>query len=94
MNSEVEEEDGNEDVSNDVPFDPNDIVVNIAVTKKLSNMRASGSDDKTSIAPAVHFSLEESMEYIADDEYLEVTPKNLRIRKILLNETDRKRASK
>lgn len=73
---------------------PDDIVVNVAVTKKLSNMRASGSDDKTSIAPAVHFSLEESMEYIADDEYLEVTPKNLRIRKILLNETDRKRASK
>ncbi|MDD4685289.1 MAG: translational GTPase TypA [Bacteroidales bacterium] len=73
---------------------PDDIVVNISLTKKMSNMRASGSDDKTSIAPAVHFSLEESMEYIGSDEYLEVTPKSLRIRKILLNETDRKRASK
>jgi GTP-binding protein len=73
---------------------PDDLVVNISITKKLSNMRASGSDEKTSIAPAVHFSLEESMEYIAEDEYLEVTPKSLRIRKILLNETDRKRASK
>ncbi|MDD2192339.1 MAG: translational GTPase TypA [Bacteroidales bacterium] len=73
---------------------PDDIVVNISLTKKMSNMRASGSDDKTSIAPAVHFSLEESMEYIGSDEYLEVSPKSLRIRKILLNETDRKRASK
>lgn len=73
---------------------PDDIIVNISLTKKMSNMRASGSDDKTSIAPAVHFSLEESMEYIGPDEYLEVTPKSLRIRKILLNETDRKRASK
>ncbi|MFA6706089.1 MAG: translational GTPase TypA, partial [Bacteroidales bacterium] len=73
---------------------PDDIVVNISLTKKLSNMRASGSDDKSSIAPAVHFSLEEAMEYIGEDEYLEVTPKSLRIRKILLNETDRKRASK
>ena len=73
---------------------PDDIIVNISLTKKMSNMRASGNDDKTSIAPAVHFSLEESMEYIGPDEYLEVTPKSLRIRKILLNETDRKRASK
>jgi len=73
---------------------PDDIVVNITLTKKLSNMRASGSDDKTSIAPAIHFSLEESMEYIGEDEYLEVTPNSLRIRKILLNETDRKRFSK
>ena len=73
---------------------PDDIVINISITKKMSNMRASGSDDKTSIAPAVHFSLEESMEYIGNDEYLEVTPKSLRIRKILLNETDRKRSSK
>ena len=73
---------------------PDDIVVNITLTKKLTNMRASSADDKTSIAPAVHFSLEESMEYIGDDEYLEVTPKSLRIRKILLNETDRKRFSK
>lgn len=73
---------------------PDDLVCNITITKKLTNMRASGSDDKTSIAPAKKFSLEESMEYIGEDEYLEVTPQNLRIRKILLNETDRKRMSK
>ncbi len=57
-------------------------------------MRASGSDDKTSIAPAVKFSLEEAMEYIRNDEYIEVTPKSMRIRKILLNEHDRKRQTK
>ena len=62
--------------------------------KKLTNMRASGCDDKVSIAPAVKFSLEECMEYIAEDEYLEVTPKSLRIRKILLDENERKRAAK
>lgn len=73
---------------------PDDIVCNITITKKLTNMRASGSDDKTSIAPAIKFSLEEAMEYIGEDEYLEVTPLNLRIRKILLNETDRKRMGK
>lgn len=73
---------------------PDDIVCNITITKKLSNMRASGSDDKSSIAPAVKFSLEESMEYIGEDEYLEVTPQSLRIRKIFLNETDRKRMGK
>ncbi|MDR2907625.1 MAG: translational GTPase TypA, partial [Bacteroidales bacterium] len=71
-----------------------DLVVNVTVAKKLTNMRASGSDDKTSIAPAIKFSLEEAMEYIGDDEYLEVTPTSLRLRKILLNEIDRKRASK
>ncbi|MDD4225730.1 MAG: translational GTPase TypA [Mariniphaga sp.] len=71
-----------------------DLTVNIIRTKKLSNMRASGSDDKTSIAPAVKFSLEEAMEYLRNDEYLEVTPKNMRIRKILLNEHDRKRQTK
>ncbi len=68
-----------------------DLVVNINKTKKLTNMRASGTDDKTALAPATKFSLEEAMEYIKDDEYLEVTPKNLRIRKIFLDENDRKK---
>lgn len=71
-----------------------DIVINVTKTKKLSNMRASGSDDKVAIAPAIKFSLEESMEYIGEDEYVEVTPKAIRLRKILLNEHDRKRAKK
>ena len=68
-----------------------DLVINIVKTKKLTNMRAAGSDDKVRIAPAVKFSLEEAMEYIREDEYLEVTPNHLRLRKILLDETDRKR---
>ncbi len=67
-----------------------DLVINVIKTKKLTNMRASGSDDKLSIAPAIKFSLEEAMEYIGDDEYLEVTPKSIRIRKIMLSEHDRK----
>ena len=71
-----------------------ELVVNVVRTKKLTNMRASGTDEKLNIAPAVKFSLEECMEYIADDEYLEVTPKSLRIRKILLDENERKRAMK
>ncbi|MBK6342989.1 MAG: translational GTPase TypA [Flavobacteriales bacterium] len=71
-----------------------ELVVNVVRTKKLTNMRASGTDEKLNIAPAVKFSLEECMEYIADDEYLEVTPKSLRIRKILLDENERKRAAK
>ncbi len=71
-----------------------DLTLNIVKTKKLTNMRASGSDDKTSIAPAVKFSLEEAMEYIRNDEYIEVTPHFMRIRKILLNEHDRKRQAK
>jgi GTP-binding protein len=71
-----------------------DLVVNVIKTKKLSNMRASGSDEKMSIAPAVKFSLEEAMEYIAGDEYLEVTPKAIRIRKIVLGELERKRQRK
>lgn len=71
-----------------------DLVVNVIVSKKLTNMRASGSDDKTMIIPAIKHSLEEAMEYIANDEYLEVTPKSLRMRKILLDEIERKRASK
>jgi len=72
----------------------NDLVVNITKSKKLTNMRASGADEKTSIAPALKFSLEEYLEYIAEDEYLEVTPKSLRLRKIMLNEIDRKRTMK
>jgi len=68
-----------------------DIVVNLIKTKKLTNMRASGSDDKMFIIPAIKFSLEEAMEYIKSDEYVEITPKSIRMRKIILNETDRKR---
>ncbi|HOI31756.1 MAG: translational GTPase TypA [Bacteroidales bacterium] len=71
-----------------------DMVININKTKKLSNVRASGSDEKVMIIPAIRFSLEEYMEYIRDDEYLEVTPRSLRLRKILLDENERKRAGK
>ena len=71
-----------------------DLCVNVTKTKKLTNMRASGSDDKVRIAPPKVFSLEECLEYIQDDEYVEVTPKNFRIRKVLLKETDRKRSGK
>jgi len=76
------------------PKPDEELVVNVIRVKKLTNMRASGSDDKVNIAPAVKFSLEECMEYIANDEYLEVTPKSLRIRKVLLDENERKKASK
>ncbi|MBB6328719.1 GTP-binding protein [Algoriphagus iocasae] len=72
----------------------NDIVVNVQKGKKLTNMRASGSDDNTKIAPAVKFSLEESMEYIQKDEYLEITPKTIRMRKIYLDEGERTRMAK
>ncbi|AKD03454.1 translational GTPase TypA [Pontibacter korlensis] len=72
----------------------NDITVNIQKGKKLTNMRASGSDDNTKIAPAKNFSLEEAMEYIQKDEYLEVTPKSLRMRKIYLDENERNRMSR
>lgn len=71
-----------------------DLVVNVIKTKKMSNMRAAGSDDKIILTPPLDFSLEEYMEYIGEDEYLEITPKSLRLRKIILNETDRKRANK
>lgn len=71
-----------------------DLVVNLTKSKKLTNVRASGSDDKAQLAPPVIFSLEEALEYIKEDEYVEVTPKHTRIRKILLDENDRKRASK
>ncbi|MEI7584126.1 translational GTPase TypA [Runella sp.] len=73
---------------------PGDIVVNLQETKKLTNMRASGTDDNVRIAPKINFSLEESMEYIQKDEYLEVTPLTLRIRKVYLDENERKRNSK
>jgi GTP-binding protein len=73
---------------------PNDLVVNVTKTKKLTNMRASGSDEKMRIAPAVKFSLEEAMEYIQADEYVELTPKSIRLRKIYLNENERKRREK
>ncbi len=71
-----------------------DITVNVTKAKQLTNMRASGSDDKTVIVPPKVFSLEEALEYIKADEYVEVTPKAMRLRKILLNEVDRKRAAK
>ena len=71
-----------------------DLVVNVIKTKKLTNMRASGSDEKVSIAPAVKFSLEESLEYVGEDEYVEVTPQSIRLRKILLKEFERKREKK
>ena len=72
----------------------NDITVNVTKSKQLTNMRASGSDEKASIAPPKIFSLEEALEYIKEDEYVEITPKAMRLRKILLNEVDRKRAAK
>lgn len=68
-----------------------DMTVNVTKTKKLSNVRSSGADDKARIIPAIKFSLEEALEYIQKDEYVEVTPKSLRLRKIFLKETDRKR---
>ena len=72
----------------------NDLVINVCKSKKLTNMRASGSDEKMRIAPAIKLSLEEYMELINKDEYLEITPNSLRLRKILLDENDRKRANK
>ncbi len=68
-----------------------DMVVNVTKTKKLSNVRSSGADDKAKIVPAIKFSLEEALEYIQKDEYVEVTPNSLRLRKIFLKEVDRKR---
>ncbi len=72
----------------------NDLVVNVTKSKKLTNMRASGSDEKARIIPPVIFSLEEALEYIKEDEYVEVTPKSMRMRKIILDELERKRANK
>ncbi|CDA77430.1 putative uncharacterized protein [Bacteroides sp. CAG:530] len=72
----------------------NDLVINVTKSKKLTNMRASGSDDKARIIPPVIFSLEEALEYIKEDEYVEVTPKSMRMRKVILDELERKRANK
>ncbi len=71
-----------------------DIVVNVTKPKKLTNMRASGADEKVFLPPPIKFSLEEALEYIQKDEYVEITPNSMRIRKILLNEHDRKRLIK
>ncbi len=70
------------------------MIVNVTKSKKLTNMRASGSDDKVRIIPPIVFSLEEALEYIKEDEYVEVTPNNMRLRKIILDENERKRMSK
>ncbi|NDV69765.1 translational GTPase TypA [Dysgonomonas sp. 25] len=71
-----------------------DLVVNLTKSKKLTNVRASGTDDKVRLAPAIKFSLEDSLEYIKEDEYVEVTPQSIRLRKIYLDENDRKRMTK
>ncbi|MFZ4473760.1 MAG: translational GTPase TypA [Saprospiraceae bacterium] len=73
---------------------PGDLVINVTKSKKLTNMRASGSDDKTSLPPPRRFTLEEALEYIQEDELVEVTPKNIRLRKIYLKELDRKKHQK
>jgi GTP-binding protein len=72
----------------------NDLVVNVTKAKQLTNMRASGSDEKARIVPPVIFSLEEALEYIKEDEYVEVTPKSMRMRKVLLDHLERKRANR
>ena len=71
-----------------------DLVVNVTKSKKLTNVRAAGSDEKIQLAPPITFSLEEALEYIKEDEYVEVTPKHMRLRKIILDETERKRMAK
>jgi GTP-binding protein len=73
---------------------PDDLVINLCTEKKLTNMRASGTDEKERIAPKINFSLEEAMEYIQEDEYVEITPKVIRMRKIILDENERKRMAK
>ncbi|MBL0238044.1 MAG: translational GTPase TypA [Saprospiraceae bacterium] len=73
---------------------PGDLVVNIITSKKLTNMRASGSDGTTHIVPKRNFSLEEALEYIQEDEYVEVTPKSIRMRKVVLDENERKKSQK
>ena len=70
------------------------MVVNVTKTKKLTNIRSAGADEKMRIAPAIKFSLEEALEYIQKDEYVEVTPKTIRLRKIYLDENERKRMEK
>ena len=73
---------------------PDDLVVNVCTEKQLTNMRASGTDEKMRIVPKIKFSLEEAMEYIQGDEYVEITPSHIRLRKIYLDENTRKRMSK
>ena len=72
----------------------NDLVINVCKAKQLTNVRASGTDEKARIIPATIFSLEEALEYIKADEYVEVTPKSMRMRKVILDHQERKRASK
>ena len=72
----------------------NDLVINVCKAKQLTNVRASGTDEKARIIPATIFSLEEALEYIKADEYVEVTPKSMRMRKVILDHLERKRASK
>jgi GTP-binding protein len=71
-----------------------DLVINLTKTKKMSNMRSSGADDKIKIAPPIKFSLEEALEYIQADEYVEVTPESIRLRKTFLKEHERKKLAK
>jgi len=73
---------------------PNDIVVNLTKSKKLTNMRSSGADDKAKLTPPRQFTLEEALEYIQADEFVEVTPESIRLRKIFLREAERKRGRK
>ena len=72
----------------------NDLIINVTKAKQLTNVRASGSDDKARVIPKTVMSLEECLEYIKEDEYVEVTPKNMRIRKIILDHQGRKRSNK
>ena len=72
----------------------NDLVINVTKSKQLTNMRASGSDEKAHIVPAIVLSLEEALEYIKEDEYVEVTPKSMRMRKVILDHLERKRANR
>ena len=71
-----------------------DLVINVTKAKQLTNMRASGADDKARIIPPIVFSLEETLEYIKEDEYVEVTPKSIRMRKVILDHLARKRANR
>ena len=71
-----------------------DLVINVTKSKKLTNMRASGNDEKVRIIPPIVFSLEEALEYIKADEYVEITPNHIRMRKIVLDELERKRINK
>jgi GTP-binding protein len=73
---------------------PDDLTINICTEKKLTNMRATGSEDKMRIAPKIKFSLEEALEYIQKDELVEITPKHIRMRKIVLDEKERQRNEK